>query len=166
MSSSRLVAAASKTLQSVRSRQACKTCSVSLYSLYYKFSRFKFLPVGWYKMNQAVIRGPQICLWNRAICILYIGVTVIQYITFSGGTCKMLSVFWQFRERFAWLKSPRMIKTWIKMSLGVVVLCLWSDLQVSVELNSRALAVECKYKNERANLPQRIERPTVNKECF
>ncbi len=42
------------------------TCLVgpSLYSLYHRFSRFQFLPIGWYKMNQAVIREHQSCPWN------------------------------------------------------------------------------------------------------
>ncbi len=62
-------------------------------------------------MNQAVIRETQSCPWNRLICILYCCVTVIQYITVSGGTCNMLSVFGSSRERFALLKSPRLIKT-------------------------------------------------------
>ncbi len=100
VSSSRLFVAASKTLQSVRLRQACTIRSVSLVHLftvfYHRFSRFQFLPVGWYKRNQAVIREPQSCLWSRVICILYCCITVIQYITVSGGTCNMLSVFWQF----------------------------------------------------------------------
>ncbi len=34
-----------------------------------------------------------------------------QYITVSGGTCNMLLYFGCSRERFALLKSPRMIKT-------------------------------------------------------
>ncbi len=61
----------------------------SLYSLYHSFNRFQFLPVGWYKMNQAVIKESQSCLWDRVICFLYCFVTVIQYITVSGGTCNI-----------------------------------------------------------------------------
>ncbi len=48
-------------------------------------------------------------------------------------------------ERFALLKSPRMIKT----ESIVFVLCLWSDQCVSVQLISRSRAVKCKHSRER-----------------
>ncbi len=55
-------------------------------------------------MNQAVIRETQSCPWDRVICILYCCVTVIQYITVSGGTCDALSVFWQFTGEICFIK--------------------------------------------------------------
>ncbi len=36
----------------------------------------------------------------------YCGVTVIKYITVSGGTCNMLSVFWQFTGEICFIKVP------------------------------------------------------------
>ncbi len=68
-------------------------------------------------MNQAVIREPQNCLWNRVICILYC-LTVIQYITVSGGTCNMLSVFWQFTGEIWYIKVPKNdSKEWLKRNV-------------------------------------------------
>ncbi len=93
-------------------------------------------------MNQTVIREPQSCPWDRVICV-----TVIQYITVSGGTCDVLSVIWQFAGEICFI-SPR---GWLKQSPGVFVLCLWSDQRVSVKLSSRALAKECKHSREWKN---------------
>ncbi len=65
-----------------------------------------FLPVGRYKINQTVIRESLSCPWERVICLLYCWVTVHQYITVSGGTCDVLSVFWQFAEYICFIKVP------------------------------------------------------------
>ncbi len=75
-------------------------------------------------MNQTVIRESQSCPWDRVICVLYRCVTVIQYITVSGGTCDVLSVFWQFTGEIALLKSPRMIKT----ESGLFLFCVCDQI--------------------------------------
>ncbi len=52
-------------------------------------------------MNQAVVRVLKLPV---VIFILYCCVTVIQYITVSGGTCNMLSVFWKFTGEICFIK--------------------------------------------------------------
>ncbi len=74
VSSSRSFPAASKTpISKVETGllNPLRLVGPSLYSLYHRFSRFQFLPVGWYKMNQTVIKESQSCLWDRVIWILY-----------------------------------------------------------------------------------------------
>ncbi len=73
---------------------------------------------------------------------------MIQYITVFGGTCDVLSVFWQFTGEICFIKVPR---EWLKQSPVVFVLSLWSDQRVSVKLSSGALAEECRHSREWTN---------------
>ncbi len=73
-------------------------------------------------------------------------VTVIQYITVSGGTCNMLSVCWQFTGEICFIKAPE--NDCVRMSPGAFVLCLGSDQRVSVKPGSRAFVVECRHSRE------------------
>ncbi len=79
VSLSRSFAAASKTVQSVSSKHACKTRSVSIIHLLTVLNtglaNKMFLPVGRYKMNQTVIRESQSCPWDRVI--LYASVIAV-----------------------------------------------------------------------------------------
>ncbi len=90
------------------------------------------------------------------ICVLYCCVTVIQYITVSGGTCDVLFVFWQF-ERFALLKSPRMIKAESKCCCSVSLIRSASFCKAELTCACGGTDVE---------LPQRIERLAVSEERF
>ncbi len=52
---------------------------------------------------------------------------MIQYVTVSGGTCDVLSVFWQFAGDICFVsKSPRMIKTESECFYSVSVIRLAS----------------------------------------
>ncbi len=87
VSSSRSLAAASKTLQSVQSKQACKSHSVLLVHLFTVLSTgladFSLCLYVSIRLTQQWSESPK-AAHETVICILYCGVTMVKYITVPG----------------------------------------------------------------------------------
>ncbi len=98
-----------------------------------------------------MISESQICSWDRVIFLFNYCVTVIQYITVSVGHVTCCLYFGSSRERFALLKSPRMIKRESVFQICVRPAVAW-------RAHARVWRLVHIHQKERGKLSGRVER--------